>query len=55
MKVSEFFAEAKMLEKWMDTRGYQDMPIEIFDKRGDLIETFRFSVDRKREVIEIND
>ena len=55
MKTSEFFAEAKMLKRWMEDRGYNDMPIEVFDKRGKLIETFRFSVDLKRNVIEIAD
>lgn len=55
MQVSEFFQEAEMLKKWLEDRGYTDMPIEFFDKRGDLIDTFRFSVDIKRQVIEIAD
>jgi len=55
VKTSEFFSEAEMLKKWMEDRGYEDMPIEVFDKRGNKIETFRFSVDLERQVIEVSD
>ena len=55
MKASEFFQEAKMLQKWMEDRGIGNLPIELFDKRGNLIETFRFSVDLERQVIEATD
>ena len=55
MKTSEFFAEAKMLQEWMEDRSYPDMPIEIFDKRGELIDAFRFGIDIDRDVIEISE
>lgn len=55
MKVSEFFRDVKMLEKWMNDRNLSDMPIEVFDKRGELVDQFVFSVDIKRQVVEITD
>lgn len=54
MNVHYFIEEVKNLEKWLWKHDYEDLPIEIFDKRGEKIEMFNFSIDLDRDVIEIN-
>lgn len=54
MKVEEFIKKVKELDEWFDGRYNKDMPIEIFDEQGNMIEDIRFSVNLSRDVLEIN-
>ena len=55
MNVRDFISEVEQLEMWLDDRNSGDLPIEIFDKRGNKVEFLKFSIDLSRNVIEIHD